>query len=139
MQACVTELNKSIDTVVKFVSHSHFLNSTILCATTKMKTGRVDLEDDLKDVLDEYSLEIEDELRVQVVSLSGQLKKVKTMLAQCENNPDERNKAWAKRVEDGTPQVRHTCVELRKIMLQVRLFSLSLFLLSVCPQLFALN
>ena len=83
MQACVTELNKSIDTVVKFVSHSHFLNSTILCATTKMKTGRVDLEDDLKDVLDEYSLEIEDELRVQVVSLSGQLKEVKTMLAQC--------------------------------------------------------
>ena len=83
MQACVTELNKSIDTVVKFVSHSHFLNSTILCATTEMKTGGVALEDDLKDVLDEYSLEIEDELRVQVVSLSGQLKEVKTMLAQC--------------------------------------------------------
>jgi hypothetical protein len=40
--------------VEKFVSHSHFLNSTILCATTEMQTG-VALEDDLKDVLDEYS------------------------------------------------------------------------------------
>ena len=121
MQACVTELNKSNGTVVKFVSHSHFLNSTILCATTEMQTGGVALEDDLKDVLDEYSVEIEDELRVQVVSLSGQLKKVKTMLAQCENNPDEGNKAWGKRVEDGISELKHKCVELRKIMLQVRL------------------
>jgi hypothetical protein len=73
-------------------------------------------------------VEIEDKLRLQFVSLSGQLKKVKNMLAQCENNPDEGNKAWAKRVEDGIPQVRHKCVELRKIMLQVRLSLLSLSL-----------
>jgi hypothetical protein len=138
VQACATELNKSNDTVEKFVAHSHLLKSTTLCATTEMQTG-VALVDDTKEVLDEDSVEIEDELCVQVVSLSGQLKEVKTMLAQCENNPDERNKAWAKRVKDGIPQVRHKCVEFRKIMLQVRLFSLSLFLLSVCPQLFALN
>jgi hypothetical protein len=61
-------------------------------------------------------VEIEDELCVQVVSLSGQLKEVKTMLAQCENNPDEGNKAWAKRVEDDIPEV----------IMQVRLSSLSL-------------
>jgi hypothetical protein len=120
VQACVTELNKSNGTVVKFVSHSHFLNSTILCATTEMQTG-VALVDDTKEVLDEDSVEIEDELCVQVVSLSGQLKKVKTMLAQCENNPDEGNKAWGKRVEDGISELKHKCVELRKIMLQVRL------------------
>ena len=120
MQACVTELNKSNDTAEKFVAHSHFLKSTILCATTEMQTG-VALVDDPKDVLDEYSVEIEDELCVKVVSLSGQLKEVKTMLAQCESNPDEGNTAWAKRVKDGTPEVKHKCVELRKIMLQVRL------------------
>ena len=68
----------------------------------------------------------------RLFALSGQLKKVKTMLAQCENNPDEGNKAWAKRVEDGIPQVQHKCVELRKIMLQVRLSLLSLSLPPLC-------
>jgi hypothetical protein len=81
---------------------------------------------------------LEDELCVQFVSLSGQLEEPKAVLAQCESNPDEGNTAWAKRVKDGTPEVKHKCVELRKIMLQVHV-SLSLYLLSVCPQLFALN
>jgi hypothetical protein len=117
VQACGTELNKSNDTVEKFVAHSHFLKSTSLRAMTEIQTGM--------DLVTDPKKEIEDELRVQFVSLPGQLEELKAMLAQCESNPDEGNKAWAKRVENGIPEVKHKCVELRKIMLQVHV-SLSL-------------
>jgi hypothetical protein len=114
VQACVSELNKNNDTVEKFVAHSHFLKST-MARMTEIQTA-MDLVADTKEVLDEYGVEIDDELRVQFVSLAGQHEELKANLALCENNLDEGNKAWAKRVDDDIPEVKKNCVELRKTM-----------------------